>query len=145
MALTGDLPALGSAGQAPEVLVGVMEFSAGRGVVSLVAVADGSTSLYFSTGGGIIGAGQHDPVRTAALRFLELTAGSLGEMRPTASIPAPDVGIVRFYARTAGGLFTADADQRSVVSGEDRLSPLFFAANEVLSAIRLHTPAGGRP
>jgi hypothetical protein len=42
----------------------------GKAVVSLVAVAKGGTSLYFSTGGGVIGGGEHDSVRAANRKLL---------------------------------------------------------------------------
>ena len=41
-------------------------------VASLVSIADGTTSLYFSNGGGIIGAGQHQKVRDASARLIAL-------------------------------------------------------------------------
>ena len=40
----------------------VMETGYPNGVASLVCLRDGTTSLYTSTGGGIIGGGAHDPV-----------------------------------------------------------------------------------
>jgi len=49
------------------IWVVVMETGYPEAVASLVVVADGTTSLYFSNGGGIIGAGEHSSVRTAAL------------------------------------------------------------------------------
>ncbi|MHB8971456.1 MAG: hypothetical protein ACYC3X_09105 [Pirellulaceae bacterium] len=36
-------------------------------------IADGTTSLYLSSGGGIIGAGEHDSVRSPASALLRLT------------------------------------------------------------------------
>jgi hypothetical protein len=48
------------------VLAVVMETGYAQAVASLVAVMDGSASLYFSNGGGIIGAGVHPGPNAAA-------------------------------------------------------------------------------
>ncbi|MCA9040555.1 MAG: EI24 domain-containing protein [Planctomycetaceae bacterium] len=50
----------------------LMEFTSGKEFVTLVAMQDGTTSLYFSSGGGVIGAGEHAPVRAANQQFLGL-------------------------------------------------------------------------
>ena len=48
----------------------LMETGYPEAVATLVAFADGTTSLYFSSGGGTIGAGDHIAVRTVAESFL---------------------------------------------------------------------------
>jgi hypothetical protein len=53
----------------------VVEENLDGDVYSLVVVADGSTSLYFSNGGGFIGAGQHATVRKASTQFLQQAKG----------------------------------------------------------------------
>ncbi len=55
----------------PHVFCAVMETGYEEGVATLVAVADGSVSLYFSKGGGVIGGGSHESVRGAAAAFLD--------------------------------------------------------------------------
>jgi hypothetical protein len=49
----------------PRVWGVVMETGHAEGGATLVVFAEGTTSLYFSNGGGIIGAGEHAIVRTA--------------------------------------------------------------------------------
>jgi hypothetical protein len=46
-----------------------MDWSMDNGTATLVAYDDGTTSLYTSTGGGVIGAGSHGEVRDAAEAF----------------------------------------------------------------------------
>lgn len=41
----------------------MMETGVAEGSYTLSSIADGSTSLYFSNGGGIIGGGEHQSVR----------------------------------------------------------------------------------
>ena len=56
-ALTVDLSRLGLAPSVeyPQVFAGLMEMGMEGGVATLVVIADGTTSMYRSTGGGIIG------------------------------------------------------------------------------------------
>jgi hypothetical protein len=54
----------------PHVWGALMEMRMSGVTVSLAAVADGTTSLYFSNGGGIIGGGEHESVRAANRKLL---------------------------------------------------------------------------
>ena len=61
---------LAASPQHPHVYGGLMEMGIGDAVATLVVVADGTTSFYFSTGGGIIGAGAHETVKGPSKAFL---------------------------------------------------------------------------
>src|SRR5260221_3790710 len=54
---------------APVVAV-LMDSGMANAVATLVGVADGTTSLYYSTGGGVIGAGARHDVAAATHRWL---------------------------------------------------------------------------
>lgn len=60
----------------------LMETGYEEAVATLAVIADGTTSLYFSNGGGVIGAGQHAAVRKASSDFLPMSLPS-----PTACSP----------------------------------------------------------
>src|SRR5260221_1759958 len=47
-------------GRPRSVVVLLMETAYPKAVATLACFADGTTSLYFSTGGGMLGAGQHE-------------------------------------------------------------------------------------
>jgi hypothetical protein len=53
------------------ILALLMETGYPEAVATLVAVVDGTTSLYFSNGGGVLGAAEHDAVAEASRRWLE--------------------------------------------------------------------------
>jgi hypothetical protein len=57
--LTAKAETTGLKPAANEVWGVMMEIGYSKAVASLVAVADGTVSLYFSNGGGIIGLGPH--------------------------------------------------------------------------------------
>lgn len=118
----------------------LMETGYAEAVVSLICLADGTTSLYFSNGGGVIGGGQHKPVRTAADKLIALVDARPDELEVTGTYPMPAVGRVRFYARTFDGVRTAEADEQDLGRGRHALSPLFHAAHAVITAVRESTP-----
>ena len=124
----------------PHVWGVLMETGYPEAVVTLVAIADGTTSLYFSNGGGILGAGEHESVRAASEMLLEVAEAHLGSFSAAATPKIPQVGRVRFHVRTFAGTLTAEAGEEDL--GEDRhvLSPVFYAAHEVIGAIRECSP-----
>ncbi|HEX5832139.1 MAG TPA: hypothetical protein VFY16_14245 [Gemmatimonadaceae bacterium] len=114
----------------------LMETGYPEGVATLVCLADGATSLYFSNGGGVIGAGEHQRVRDAATRFIAMADACVAELEPTTTHPFPKAGRVRFYARTFHGLRTAEASEDELGAQPHPLSPVFLAGHAVVSAIR---------
>lgn len=127
-----------------ELAAVLMETGYPGAAVSLVAVADGTTSLYFSNGGGVIGAGTHEAVRAVAARFLAAAAAVGDGLEPAGGAsPLPALGRVRFYLVGAGGVRTAEAAEQDLGYHRHPLSPLFHLGHEVIAAIREHTPGEG--
>ena len=126
----------------PNVCTGIMELGFEGGAATMVAVADGTASLYFSNGGGIIGAGRHETVRRAAERFLASAERSLGAMAPAMDRGSPAPGHARFFVRTYVGLMSAEVEGELLAGGGHPLSALFFQGNDLVSAIREITQSG---
>ena len=118
----------------------LMETAYPEAVATLVALADGTTSMYFSNGGGIIGAGEHASVRAASNALLSMAEDHLRAFTAVTTTPVPEVGHVRFYLRTFGGTVGAAADEDDLGEGRHPLSPLFHAAHAVIAATREATP-----
>ena len=57
-------------------------------------------------------------------------------MKDTKGPEIPAVGEVRFYLLTYAGLRSAAGIEEELGSGKHELSPLFFAAHRVISAVR---------
>jgi hypothetical protein len=122
---------------APVVAVLMENGLSGGAVATLVGVADGTTSLYYSTGGGVIGAGTRSDVAVATQRWL-LTCGQLLEqLSAVAEPPLPTEGMVQFVAVTPGGLLAAVASSAELGERHHALSPLFYAGHGVITQIRL--------
>ena len=131
---------LGPTADRPQVWGVVMETGYPEAVATLVVLGEGTTSLYFSNGGGVIGAGEHAAVRAAGQIVLASAEQYLDGFTVTAATPLPGVGQVRFYLRTFTGTLSAEANEQDLGERRHKLSPLFHAAHSVIAAIREATP-----
>ena len=135
---------------------GLDRFSAGRRVwgalletgypsatATLVALADGTTSLYLSTGGGIIGGGAHARVAAATRSFLTAVEDHLGLLSPDADSDVPVAGRVIIRALTYQGRYRADAPEDDLGHGRHPLSAVFYAGHGVLTELRTIDQARG--
>jgi len=123
-------------GRHPRVWAVLMEMGFPEGAATLVTLADGTTSLYTSSGGGTIGAGEHEVVAQETMRFLEVVADALDRFQPTTTFPLPITGRVRINVRAFDGGFTAEAPENELGEGTHPLSPVFYAGHEVISRMR---------
>jgi len=137
LAVTAADLGLEPGGARPNVWGVLMEMGYPQAVASLATFADGSVSLYISTGGGVIGAGEHKPVRDEAEKFLMVVQENLAEFLPTEQTPLPKEGRVRFYVRTHAGTLTAEADEKLLGNRLHKLSPVFLAGHAVITQMRL--------
>jgi hypothetical protein len=119
------------------ILALVMETGYPEAVATLVGVADGTTSLYFSNGGGFIGAGTHENVAEANRRWHELGRSVLAQLTVIQDVPLPGEGMTQFVAVTPEGLRGAVAPEEELVQGRHELSPFFYAGQDVITQIRL--------
>lgn len=120
----------------PHVWGAVMELGYPTGIATLMSLAEGTTSLYFSNGGGVIGAGEHATVREAAEQFLDAVEDHLGDFPPVEATPTPRIGRVRFYVRTFDGTLGVEAPEEDLGNNRHPLSPVFHAGHAVITAIR---------
>jgi hypothetical protein len=109
--------------------VAVMDWGLGSGTATVVAIADGTASIYLSSGGGSIGGGQsHESIRKAAQKMVSVAAEFQPQMRATNSYPLPQKGQIVFYVLTDAGVFTATAPEEELSSHRHPLSKLSDAA-----------------
>ena len=120
----------------PHIWGAIMELGYPTGNATLVSFAEGTTSLYFSNGGGVIGAGEHEAVREAAERFLDMFEAHRAQLRPVEATPGPRIGRVRFYARTFEETLGAEALEDELALEGHPLAPVFQAGHAVITAIR---------
>ena len=115
----------------------VMDMGQPTTVVTLMSLSDGSASLYFSTGGGIIGGEGQPPVREAAVAFVRVASANLGHLKQVSAHPLPAPGQTSFYVFTPEGVFGAEVAEQDLGQGRHALSPLFQAGQGVITQFRL--------
>jgi hypothetical protein len=122
----------------PNQLIAVlMETGYPEAVATLAAIADGTVSMYFSNGGGVIGLGTHEGPRQAAKEFMSLASQYLDLAEPTKSFFLPESGSTRFYFVTPSCVSTIEAREVDLGDGQHNLSPLFYKGHEVITQVRL--------
>ncbi len=114
-----------------------METGYSHGTVTLVGLCDGTASLYFSSGGGILGAGQHPGPNKAAAVLVQTANDYTSACLPVTQFPYPRQGETRFYLLTFTGVISATALENELGQHRHPLSPLFYAAQTLITQIRL--------
>jgi hypothetical protein len=138
-ALNLSHPAIGLSPNAelPHVFGVVMDTTYSSGTATLVVVADGTTSLYTSTGGGVLGGGAHEQVAAASGELLRVAEGQLDTFSEQRASPLPAVGHVQITVLTYSGLRGVDAAEDDLGYQRHPAAPVFHAAHEVIAALRL--------
>jgi hypothetical protein len=122
----------------------VMERGYPKGTATVIALADGTASLYLSTGGSVAGGKAYPPAHAAALKLCGQAADSLAETISAHEFPSPAKGRVRFYVLTTDGVRVAEGDLLAPAreGGRDALAPLVAAGDAVLDALKEATSKG---
>jgi len=116
----------------------VMDWAVTSGVATVVAVSDGSASIYYSSGGGSIGGGYARPViRDAALHAVSIGSKLLDNMQLTDNFPLPESGGVIFYIVTERGVFTAKASVELLSTNRHPLSELGNSMQTIITEYRM--------
>jgi hypothetical protein len=124
---------------APHVWGVLMETGYTVGTATLVALSDGTTSLYYSTGGGMLGSGEYSPVAEASKALVTQAENFLQQMSSINKFPLPEVGQIRFIFLTYSGTLTTEASEKTLASGNHPLSLLYKLGHETLTQLRLLT------
>ncbi len=147
MALETDPAKMGIAvdpnGQEPYGVI--MDMGLSNGVATLVSFSTGDTSLYYSTGGGMLGGGGHQTVANASKRLVSLAGNYTSKMQKTITFPLPARDKVRFYVRTPQGVLTAEVDQQDLSKSSNDFSALYAAAQDVITQFRLVSQKQSKP
>ena len=115
----------------------VTELGMAEGVATLVAIADGTVSVYFSGGGGFIGVGSQLGPRRAAEALLDEAPRFLARAAPAQEFPLPEPERVRFWFLTFDGVLGAEAAADALEGGRSGLSRLYSLAQDLLTEIRV--------
>jgi hypothetical protein len=121
-----------------EPFAAVMDWGLAGGVATVVAIADGTVSIYLSSGGGSIGGGQgHPSIRQAGRDFLNLAKQSFPRMHSATEYPLPEVAGVFFYVCTKVGVFSTQTSEKELNLTQHPLRNLGDAAQRIISEYRV--------
>jgi hypothetical protein len=81
----------------------IMDWGIDGATATTVSYQTGDASLYLSSGGSIIGGGQHENVNSSAKQFVRLAQTFLNATTKTEITPLPSTDEVRFYFLTNKG------------------------------------------
>jgi hypothetical protein len=115
----------------------IMETGHEGGTATLVAFAEGTASIYLSSGGGSIGGGEQPAICEAAQDLVAIADKFQPLMAETKEHPEPRRGQTLFYLHSDDGIFTAGASESELRKRRHPLSPLYEAAQEIITRYRL--------
>jgi hypothetical protein len=121
----------------------IMERGYTKGVATIVALEDGTASMYISTGGAVVGGKGYPPAHDAAIKLCDRAADALGETIAAHEFPSPAKGRVRFYVLTTEGVRVAEDDIFARAdAGHGALAPLLAAGDAVIDGLKEATSKG---
>lgn len=131
---------------AESVQLVLMDWVVQNGTTTVLAAADGTASIYLSSGGGFIGGGQRIPqIAEAARRAVKLASQALPLATKTTTYDQPKTGEVYFYIRALDGVYRAVAKEEKLKDGTDPLMALGGMMQAIVTGYRLSQqkkPAG---
>lgn len=117
----------------------IMDWEMGGATATTVSYQTGDASLYLSTGGGVIGGGQHQNVNSAAKQFVSLAQAFLDKTTKTETTTLPSTDEVKFYLLTNKGVFVGQEQIKKFENNSSDWLKLFEEGNNVLTQLRLTT------
>lgn len=125
----------------PNVWGVLMEYWINQTVVTVVSLADGTTSMYFSSGGGFIGAGEHPKPAMASQQLIQAAESFLAVIPESIACPMPINGNVRFHLLTFDGSRSIEVAENEVEKPSHPFFSLYARGQRVITEIRIHTDA----
>jgi hypothetical protein len=120
----------------PNVFGVVMDTTYPNGIATLVALADGTTSLYTNTGFGVIGGGSHANVVRAGRALLRAAEEHWARFVADDSDDPPPEGRVTLRLLTYEGRRSLTDYENALGEGRSDVSPIFHAAHAVIAELR---------
>jgi hypothetical protein len=142
MALDAVTRGLASTSPVHQDVVGLIaDIPAKGGFVTIVGLADGTSSMYTSVGGGVIGAGTHAAVAAATEAVLVVVQRNLGLFKNRDDRELPPEGLVRLHVLTSSASRRADVPEGAFWGREEHeLMPVIATVQNLISALSAASP-----
>jgi hypothetical protein len=123
----------------------MMDWGMSSGTATVVAMSDGSASVYLSSGGGYLGGIGQEPIRNAAKNAVALAREVQPQMKETKTFPLPPTGQVQFYVLTDAGVYTASASESDLSASRSPFSKLGDGMQGIITEYRLFQEKNQKP
>lgn len=120
----------------PQAFGVLMDWPTDEVTVTIVAMSDGTTSLYTTSAFGILGGIGQPPIREAGAQFLQLAQAAFAEASVTQDFGYPCRGNVRFWFLGYGEVRVRDGRQADLEQGDDQLAKLWASGQLVITRFR---------
>ena len=118
----------------------LMDWKIPAGMITVLAAADGTASIYLSNGGGYLGGGQKYPkIRQLALYAVQAATNLHSQFQVSETIDQPESGEVFFYLTTKSDIRLAIAKETDLGSKEYPFTLLGAAMQGIITQYRLNT------
>lgn len=117
----------------------IMDWEMGGATATTVSYQTGDASLYLSSGGGVIGGGQHENVNSASKQFVSLAQTFFNKTTKTETTPLPTTDQVKFYLLTNNGVYVGQDIMKNFENKSSEWLKLFEEGNKVLTELRMTT------
>jgi len=117
----------------------IMDWDLGNGTMSLISFSTGDASMYLSTGGGVIGGGQHPNVSSASKLFVKQAQKYLDKTIKMDSTPLPSANNIRFYFKTTKGIYSVEEKMSNIENQSSEWYTYFEEANKLIAELRKTT------
>ncbi len=118
------------------VIAALVDMDMGSVIISLACAQDGTTSLYYSTGGGKIGLGhKHENIRKATLEFLYYSGRLIGSIPKATRYPLPRNKMHYVYLITADNVFSISLNMDSIDNYPDEIKLLIYYYQNIIKTI----------
>jgi hypothetical protein len=115
----------------------VSEMDMDGGSVTVVTYVTGDASIYLSSGGGFIGAGQHESVQKVVKEYVKNGQNYLEKATKVEKSELPKSGMANFNFLTKNGIYSISQSLNGLESGKSEFSNLFAELNEVITEVRI--------
>jgi hypothetical protein len=115
----------------------VMDWGIENGTATVMALSDGSASIYMSSGGGYIGGQKEEAIRSAAVLAVRIAGEFQEQMLPTTDYILPTSGEVIFYNLTDAGVFTVSGKEAELRAPGHPLAKLGNAMQNIITQYRI--------
>jgi hypothetical protein len=120
-----------------QVYAAVVDIKLTNGIVTLVCFFDGTVSLYYQNGGGMLGMGQkYEEIKDAGMSFLFSAGQTLQFLKPAQNFNLPDNNVVNAYLLSKENIYKAEIDMSNIQSQENHIQFLNFLIQNTLNKIR---------